>query len=437
MLTRIFTSSVGPNENEVRMKETNRKSVLRAIMLFDMSFTLPMFNERQLHQALESRKLGGYFGKVISVHPLAGLFEKDGKRFGAPSVTRLDDGHWFVEGTIGISRLLAWLPPLNLLLAQVRLFVMLHRMAREAKVNVIRIGDPYYLGILGWLLSRLLGVPLVVRACFDYDLLYAASGKPVFPKLFRFRFIEKKIENFVFPRCDMVAGANQSNLDYAVANGALRERGVVFRYGNLIHPMHFSEPATRGDVTQLREELGLHGAFLMTVSRLEKMKQPMENLYVLRELREAGHDVIFLFVGDGSMRQELVGLAGKLGVSEQVRFAGNRSQEVIANLLPHARLVLSPHMGRGLTEACLAGAPIVAYDYDWQGEIIHSGETGELVQNGNWQQMAERALWLLENPDEAERRGSAARRLALVMMSPEKLSHHEIEAYDNLLRKWT
>lgn len=406
-------------------------------MLFDMSFTLPMFHERQLHQALESRKLGGYFGHVISVHPLAGLFEKGEKRFGAPSVTKLDDGHRFVEGTVGISRLLAWLPPLNLLLAQINLFVFLNRLARDVRIDVIRIGDPYYLGILGWLLSRLLGIPLVVRACFDYDLLYATSGRPVFPRLFRFRFIEKMIERFVFPRCDMVAGANQSNLDYAVANGALRERGVVFRYGNLIHPIHFSEPGARGDVTPLREELGLHGAFLMTVSRLEKMKQPEESLYVLRELREAGQDVVFLFVGDGSMRQELEVLAEKLGILKYVRFAGNRSQEYIANLLPHARLVLSPHMGRGLTEACLAGAPIVAYDYDWQREIIHDGETGELVENGNRRQMTEKALWLLLNPGEATKRGRAARRLALEMMSPEKLNRHEIEAYENLLRSWT
>jgi glycosyltransferase involved in cell wall biosynthesis len=419
---------------EVRMEAPIKELGLRAIMLFDMSFTLPMFRERQLHQALKSRNLGGYFSRVISVHPLAGLFEKGEKRFGAPSVTELGDGHWFVEGTVGISRLLAWLPPLNLLLAQINLFVFLHRLAREVRIDVIRIGDPYYLGIFGWLLSRLLGVPLVVRACFDYDLLYAASGKSVFPKLFRFRFIEKMIERFVFPRCHMVAGANQNNLDYAVANGALRERGVVFRYGNLIHPIHFSELETRGDVTPLLKELGLHSAFLMTVSRLEKMKQPEENLYVLRKLREAGHDVLILFVGDGSMRQELEVLAEKLGIFKHVRFAGNRSQEVIANLLPQARLVLSPHMGRALAEACLAGAPIVAYDYDWQGEIIRSGETGELVQNGNWQQMAERALWLLENPDEATRRGRAARHLALEMMSPEKLNRHEIEAYESLFR---
>lgn len=416
------------------MKDLAKVQKSRSIMLFDMSFTLPMFRERQLHQALESRKLGGYFSRVISVHPLAGLFESGVKRFGAPSITRLDDGHWFVEGTIGISRRLSWVPPLNLLLAQVRLLVLLHRLARDAKVDVIRIGDPYYLGILGCLMSKMLDVPLVIRACFDYDLLHATSGKPVFPKLFRFRHIEKIIERFVFPRCDLVAGANQNNLDYSIANGALPERGVLFRYGNLIHPIHFSEPDSRGDVSQIRKELNLQGEFLMTVSRLEKMKQPEENLHVLRELLEAGQDVTFLFVGDGSMRQELESRASRLGVLQHVRFAGNRSQEVIANLLPQARLVLSPHMGRGLTEACLAGAPIVAYDYDWQGEIIHNGETGELVPNGNWKRMAERALWLLENPDEAARRGKAARRLAMEMMNPDELSNHEIAAYERLLR---
>ena len=437
MLDRIFILCVGQNSRYSRyaeMENTAKKKKLRSILLLDMSFTLSMFQERGLLQALESRKLNGYFGRVISVHPLAGLFKKKDKRFGLPKITNIDREHCFVEGTVGISRLFSFFPALNLVLAQVRLLFLLRRMARDAEVDVIRIGDPYYLGVLGLVLAKLLGVPLVVRTCFDYDLLYAASGRAVFPRLFRFRCVEKRIERFVFPRCDMVAGANQSNLEYAIANGAQRGRGVVFRYGNLIHPIHFSEPEGRGDISELSDELQLDGNFMMTVSRLEKMKQPEDNLYVLRALLEVGQNITFLFVGDGSMRQELAATAENLGVLAHVRFAGNRSQETIANLLPHARLVLSPHMGRGLTEACLGGSSIVAYDYDWQGEIIVSGETGELVQNGNWQQMASTAIWLLKNPEEGARRGRAARLLALKMMSPDKLNRIEIAAYENLFR---
>ena len=254
-----------------------------------MSFTLKMFRERHLEQALESRKLDGYFNHVISVHPLSGLFESGDNQFGDPVVTRLDDKHVFVEGKIGVSPKLSFLPPLNLILAQIRLIKLLLKIARNngnAKVDVVRIGDPYYLGLMGWLLSRLLKVPLVIRVCFNYDLLYKTAKKPVFPRLFGFRFIEKLIERFVFPRCALIAGANQNNLDYGIANGGAPEKGVVFRYGNLIYPKHFTEPSTRTEGKILLREIGIEGDFITTVSRLEEMKQPEHNLLVLKKLHE-------------------------------------------------------------------------------------------------------------------------------------------------------
>lgn len=407
---------------------------MRGVLFFDMSFTLKMFQERQLEQALESRKLGGYFNKVISVHPLAGLFASGDDRFGSPVVTFLDDSHVFVEGKIGISRFWSFLPPVNLLLAQIELMRLLLRMACEEGIDLVRVGDPYYLGGMGWLLSRLLKVPLAIRVCFDYDLLAKTTKKAVFPRLFHFRFIEKMLERFVFPRCSLVAGANQNNLDYAFANGALRDKGVVFRYGNLIHPMHFLEPTSRGDAQTMLGEVGVTGDFMVTVSRLEKMKQPDQNLLVLKKLHELGQKLNFVFVGDGSMRSCLQDMARELGLADYVFFAGNRPQEWIAKVLPRARLVLSPHMGRALTEACLAGAPIVAYDYDWQGEIIRSGETGELIPNGNWEGMAMKSEHLLVNPEYANRLGCAARRVAMEMMAPEALVRIEIEAYEKLFR---
>lgn len=407
---------------------------MRLLLFLDMSFTLKMFQERQLEQALESRKLGGYFNRVISVHPLAGLFASGDDRFGSPLVTFLDDSHVFVEGKIGISRFWSFLPPLNLLLAQIELIRLLLSMARKEGLDVVRVGDPYYLGAMGWLLSRLLKVPLAIRVCFDYDLLAKTTKKAVFPRLFHFRFIEKRLERFVFPRCSLVAGANQNNLDYAFANGALRDKGVVFRYGNLIHPMHFMNPSLRGNAQAMLGEIGVTGDFLVTVSRLEKMKQPDQNLLVLKKLHELGQKLNFVFVGDGSMRSSLQGMARELGLADYVFFAGNRPQEWIARVLPQARVVLSPHMGRALTEACLAGAPIVAYDYDWQGEIIRSGETGELVPNGNWQEMAMKSVHLLASPEYASRLGQSARRVAMEMMAPDALVNIEVGAYDKLFR---
>ena len=406
--------------------------------MLDISFTLKMFRERHLEQALESRKLEGYFGRVISVHPLSGLFERGNNRFGEPVVTQLDDEHVFVEGKIGVSPLLRFLPPLNLFFSQISLIRLLLKIARndgDAKVDVIRVGDPYYLGLMGWLFSRLLKAPLAIRVCFDYDLLFKTTKKPVFPRLFGFRFIEKLVERFVFPRCALIAGANQNNLDYGIANGAAPEKGVVFRYGNLIDPLHFTDPLTRTEGEKLLYDIGVEGDFLATVSRLEEMKQPEQNLLALKLLKESGYDIKFVFIGDGSMREQLKEMASEFGLSEYVFFAGNRSQKWIAEVLPQARLVLSPHMGRGLTEACLAGAPIVAYDYDWQGEVIRSGVTGELVPDGEYNEMAQRAARLLDSPVRSRQLGLEARRVVMEMMDPETLTNHEIETYEALFNK--
>jgi len=408
---------------------------MRAILILDMSYTLKMFRERQLEQALESRKLGGYFDKVISVHPLAGLFESGDARFGEPVITQLDDNHVFVEGKIGVSRIWRILLPLNLLLAQIKLIKLLLMMAREAKVDVVRVGDPCYLGLMGWMISRLLRIPLVIRVCGNFDWHRKSTGKAVFPRLFKFIFIEKLIERFVFKRCAFAAAPNQNNLDYAIANGARPEKGIIFRYGNLIHPLHFMKPSMRTDGGKMLREIGVKGDFLVTVSRLEEIKRSDHNLLVLKRLRELGHNVQFVFIGDGSMRRRLEGMVKDWELSGHVFFAGNRSQEWIAAILPQARLVLSPHMGRALTEACLAEVPIVAYDFDWQGEIIRNGETGELVPAGDWEEMARRADHLLSNPEKAHRLGQSARQVAMKMMDPKALTDVEVSAYEALFKK--
>jgi len=408
---------------------------MKTILILDMSYTLKMFRERQLEQALESRKLGGYFGRVISVHPLTGLFESGDERLGNPVVTQLDESHVFVEGKVGVSRKWCFMPPLNFLLAQIRLIRLLLRMAREAKVDVLRVGDPCYLGLMGWVLSRMLRIPLVIRVSGNYDWYRKSTGRAVFRKLFRFIVVEKIVEKFVFRRCDLVAAPNQNNLGYALDNGAKPEKGIVFRYGNLIHPLHFTEPSTRKKGREALRELGVKGEFLTTVSRLEEIKQPEHNLLVLKKLRESGHDVSFVFIGDGGMCGRLEVMARELGLAGHVFFAGNRPQEWIAKILPNARLVLSPHMGRALTEACLAGAPIVAYDLDWQGEIIRSGETGELVSGGDWEEMARRAARLLTDPDQAICLGQKAREVAMEMMDPKGLTDVEVSAYERLFMK--
>lgn len=411
---------------------------MRAILILDMSYTLKMFRARQLEQALESRKLGGYFGRVISVHPLAGLFESGEDRFGDPVITQLDDSHVFVEGKIGVSRVWRFLPPLNLLLAQIRLVRLLLRMAREAKVDMVRIGDPYYLGLMGLFLARRMRVPLAIRVCFRYDEICRVTGKPVMPRLFGFRWVEKVVERFVFPRCDLIAGANEDNMCYALENGGRPDVATVFRYGNLIHASHWQEPNIRACTDKNLAEYGLTDEnFVATVARLEPMKCVEDVIRVVAELIRRGHRVKGLVVGDGTLREKLESLACTLGAGNAVIFAGTRTQEWIAAVLPRATAIISPHMGRALAEAALAGVPIVAYDYDWQREIVVDGQTGYLVSNKDWMGLSDKTEKILTHPISGKKIGMNAREKVLQMMNPERLVLHEQNEYSKMLQRFS
>ena len=409
---------------------------MRVILILDMTFTLKMYQERQLQQALDSLKLGGYFDIVISVHPLAGLFETGDSRFGDSIITQLNESHMFVEGKIGASKFLRFMPPLNFLLAQIKLIKMLILLARETKLDVIRIGDPYYLGLIGLFLKNVLKVPLVIRVGFRFDEIFRVTGKAVNPRLFRYRWVEKLIERFVFPRCDLIAGANEDNMRYGLENGGRLEAATVFRYGNLIHPNHWQDPSGRDTADEALAVLGLLGqSFVMTVARLEPMKFVEDAIRAVAELRNRGQLFKLLLVGDGSMRNDLGDLAFSLGAAEEVIFAGNQTQEWLAKVLPKATVILSPHMGRALTEAALAGVPIVAYDYDWQREVIIDGETGYLVPHKDWMGLADKAQFVLTHPDIGMNLGKNIRNKALEMMNPARLERHEQSEYTKMLKR--
>ena len=121
---------------------------------------------------------------------------------------------------------------------------------------------------------------------------------------------EKKIERIVLKRCDLIAGANEDNMNYGIENGAPEEKCTIFRYGNLLDSSHWIDPEKRDNVDEEIDSLGLKNKiFLTTISRLEPMKYIEHVIYTVEELRKREIDVYGLIIGDGSLRKEFENLA--------------------------------------------------------------------------------------------------------------------------------
>jgi glycosyltransferase involved in cell wall biosynthesis len=129
------------------------------------------------------------------------------------------------------------------------------------------------------------------------------------------------------------------------------------------------------------------------------------------------------------MRGELEALARERGVEANVVLVGNRDQRWVANALSSADVVFSPVTGRSLVEAALSGTPIVAYDFDWQTEMIRSGETGVLVPYRDLARTVEAIVALLDDRELAVSLGADARRWAMQRMDPDALNAHEKTQY--------
>jgi len=276
---------------------------------------------------------------------------------------------------------------------------------------------------------------LVIRVNGNNDRVRKDTGKPLFPKLFRSIALEQKIEHFVFPLADMVAAPNQDNVDFSIASGAKPARVTIFRYGNLLAVEHLSDPKTRKYDPGLFECLGVEPRnYLLLVGRLEPLKFPDDAIRVLAKIRQKGFAIKLVFAGQGQMQSELSALSSRKGVAEHVVFAGIQNQHALAQLYTFAAAVISPLTGRSLSEAALCAAPIVAYDLDWQKDLITGGETGALVPFREWQGIANGVEQYLRNPEFATRMGENARVRALSMLDPTILNQHERAQYSKLLQ---
>ncbi len=135
-----------------------------------------------------------------------------------------------------------------------------------------------------------------------------------------------------------------------------------------------------GDTIRTEYGIGEQSLLLLRVGRLDRDKG---NRTLLESFAAgfAGRDARLLFVGEGEEREELVRLAERLAIREQVVFAGYRQD--VARFLEAADLFVISSWKEGLPivllEAMAARKPIVTTDVGAIGSVIADGRNGLLV----------------------------------------------------------
>ena len=404
------------------------------ILYLDTAYTLKMLTERGLEQEFLSRECGGYFEHVWGIHPFADVPEKralkyEGFKF---ETVKFSDNQTCIEGLSVYYSFLKHFYSLNFLVSQIRFLRFLIALVRKEQIDIIMAVDPYYNGLIGLFLKVFTKAKLAIWVCANSDEVYKSTGVIAMPRLFKRRWVEKIIEKIVFKKADLVAGGNQNNLEFALNNGAQVNKSTVFPVGKLIHRQHVKKLEFR-DKDVLFNSLKAKFIFIY-VGRLIDIKFPNDVLYAFSEINKIEADSALILAGDGVLKGELEKISLELNIQDKVHFVGNVNQLRLANLLAGCFSVLSPLTGRSLIESALAGLPIVAYDRDWQLDFVEKTGGGIIVPFRNWKKMADKAVYLIQNPIEAKKYGAAARAAGLEICDLEKLYGHEKNEFNKLLK---
>lgn len=153
---------------------------------------------------------------------------------------------------------------------------------------------------------------------------------------------------------------------------------------------------------------------ILFVGRLEKEKGLFDAIDVMKRLQERMIPFHFDIVGDGPFMKQLMKHVQNKGLADFIQFHGFQNHQYIEKLYQHTAISImtsyTESFGLVILEAMNAGIPSLAFDSaEGARELILNNSNGFLIQNRNLDEMAEKIIFLFQNPKEIQRLGQNAK----------------------------
>lgn len=196
-------------------------------------------------------------------------------------------------------------------------------------------------------------------------------------------------------------------------------------------------PTGTGD-PDFRRRVGANGRLLVgTIGNFIEQKGLEDLLLAARRVRDAGHDAVFVVVGDGHLRPALEDSRRRLGLEDSVVFTGwivNAAEAV----LPAFDIFFQPSLWEAMSvvvlEAMAACKPVVATTVGENPHVIDHEVDGLLVKPKDIDAMAAALIRLIDDPNLRQRYGSAARRKVERQFTVAHMARAYEQIYLDLLR---
>lgn len=248
----------------------------------------------------------------------------------------------------------------------------------------------------GTLCGKLFGVPVVSAL---HNMMLPAA--PHFATLYR----------LFMPHTTRLIAVAETQKTYWARNAKIPE-DLITVISNGIDVRQFSSPSDRSAHSHKVQSLGIdpEKRVVGIVARLVPLKGVDLFLHAAKLVLESCDQVAFAIAGDGPQRRSLQSLASRLGVAQQVRFLGARTDvhEVIPVFDVAVLSSRTEALPMVILEYMAAERAIVATAVGSIPELLKDGETALLVEEANVRALADAILTLLADDERREQLGARA-----------------------------
>lgn len=396
---------------------------MKPAILFIVPTEYEALKQKGVEQMIFERDEGGFFEKVITVHPFSSKTQ----------IIILNDYHEVHEigfdllpGSERFSFLRCAQYPVHFF----RILWSAVRLIKKYNLNLIRATDPYWMGLFGYICSRITHVPFCVSIHADYDQMKKMGKYVSLAHVFGSYKLAKLLESFIFSKAAKIMPIRKNLGVKAEANGAKPEKITVIPHG--MDLTVFNDPP-KHDIRELFA-IDPNLKIISFVGRFSKENYIDDIISIAKKLRMQREDFILVLVGGGEEEDRIKKeTLEEPFLNKNVLIPGFQARDVCCDLRRISDVSLCLMAGFSLIEACAAGSPIISYDVDWHSELVVDKETGFLLKEHDVDGVVSALDWILDHPTESETMGRKAKSLAFERHDLAKTSAIKINCYSELL----
>lgn len=265
------------------------------------------------------------------------------------------------------------------------------KICQAEKIDLIDTQDPFFTGLIGYLLKKKFKIPLEVHFHGDFF-----NNKYWLKESF-FNYLYLFLGKFLIKKADAIRSVSQGIKEKLIIMGISEAKIKV-----ISTPVDL-EKFAKVDIKKMEEIKNEYRGkkIILFIGALNKVKNAPLLINALKLVKEKFDDFVCLIIGEGKEFNNLKLQITNLKLEDCVRLLGSISHGELVNYYGAANFLVLPSLsesfGKVILEAASASKSTIATKTTGASELIINGETGFLVAIDNQKELAEKIYILLKD----------------------------------------